>query len=237
MHTEIEIIALAGRSARVRSVGGLAARVTGPDTIHLISTAATPLGGDSIVIRVVVQAGAALHLRTVAATIALPARDRPDSTTEWHLDVAEGARLHVDPEPMIVAGGAAHRTTTTVVAHPDSTVIVAEHAQLGRAAESPEMHARARWSGAVRVDVGGAPVLRHRLELGTPGGGGHRAVGSVFRFPDERSAAVSPIAYAARLELARPQGIPGSTLTSALDATIARARRHCDELELDDVRI
>ncbi|MFW0796873.1 urease accessory protein UreD [Gordonia sp. CPCC 205515] len=236
MQTEIDIVAPAGRSARVAAVGGLAARQTGPNAIHLISTAATPLGGDSIVIRVVVEAGATLHLRTVAATIALPARDRLDSTTEWHIDVAEGARLHVDPEPTIVAGGAQHGSTTTVTAHRDSTVIIAEHAQLGRAEESFAVRTRARWSGALRVDIGGLPILRHRLTLGDPAGGGHRAVSSVFRFPDERPATVSPVAYAARLELTRPHDIPGSTLTTALDSSTTRARGLCDDLELDVAR-
>ncbi|MGV9712026.1 urease accessory protein UreD [Gordonia sp. NPDC003424] len=232
MRTEVEIVARPDRSPRVAAAGGLAARQTGPNTIHLISTAATPLGGDSIVLHVTVKAGAVLHLRTVAATIALPARDRWDSTTEWFVDVAEGGRLHLDPEPTIVAGGAEHRADTTVTAHPDSTVIIAEHVQLGRAEEAPDVRARARWASALRVDVGAAPVLRHRLALGAPDGSGHRALSSVFRFPDDRPGEVSPVAYAARLELARPDAVPGSTLTTALDTSAARTRQLCDDLDL-----
>ncbi len=46
--------------ARTSNVaGGVAARRTGADTVHLVSTAATPLGGDAIHLRVVVEAGCA----------------------------------------------------------------------------------------------------------------------------------------------------------------------------------
>ncbi|MGC4963333.1 urease accessory protein UreD [Gordonia sp. DT101] len=234
MHTEIEIVARCGRSPRVAATGGLALRRTGPESAHLISTAATPLGGDTIAVRVTVEAGAVLHLRTVAATIALPSAERIDSSSEWFIQVADGGRLHLDPEPIVVAGGAHHRTSTSVVAHPDATVIIAEHAQLGRVTELPEHIARARWEGSLRVDIGGGPVLRHRLALG---GTGHRAVSSVFRYPDTRPADVSPDAYAARLELARPPGVNGATLTTALAPTTTRARTSCDELDLAPVAL
>ncbi len=210
----------------------MAVRQTGPSSLHLIGTAATPLGGDSITVRVVVEAGATLHLETVAATIALPSRERLDSRMDWWLEVGAGARLYVDPEPTIVAAGAEHRTDTKVIAAPDATVIVAEYAQLGRGTETQEHAARARWQGGLHVDVAGAPVLRHRLALEGLRGVGHRAVGSVFRYPDERAADVSPTAYATRLELARPAGVAGSTLTTAVTGSATAARAVCDELDL-----
>ncbi|MFW0785040.1 urease accessory protein UreD [Gordonia sp. CPCC 206044] len=236
MHTEVEIVAVPGRSPRTRSIGGLAVRQTGPDTVHLIGTAATPLGGDTISVRVSVAAGAALTIRTVAATIALPARERLDSRMDWHIDVGDGARLRVDPEPTIVAGGAHHHTATHVTAHPDATVVIAEHAQLGRAEETPEHLTRAQWDGALHIDIGGTPLLRHRLALGGPERT-HGAVGSVFRYPDTRPAEVSATAYATRLDLARPAGVAGSTLTTALAATAAAARALCDEIELTSVSV
>ncbi|NDZ95582.1 urease accessory protein UreD [Streptomyces sp. SID6673] len=229
MHTEIEIVARRGRSPRVTASGGLALRRTGPESAHLISTAATPLGGDTIAVCVSVEAGAVLHLRTVAATIALPSADRVDSSSAWTIEVADGGRLYLDPEPIVVAGGAHHRTTTRVVAHPDATVIIAEHAQLGRLTELPEHVVRARWEGSLSVDIGGGPVLRHRLALG---GTGHRAASSVFRYPDSRPSEVSADAYAARLELARPPGANGATLTTSLAPTTTRARTLCDDLDL-----
>lgn len=240
MRTEVEIVARARRSPRVRAVGGLAVRETGSSSAHLISTAATPLGGDSIEIRVRLEPGATLHLRTVAAAIALPSAHRPDSSTLWFIDVGDGARLYLNPEPTVVAGGAEHHTSTTVTAHPDATVIIGEHAQLGRAIESPANHARARWRGSLRVDLDGVPMLRHAVTLGEPARGpklsgdasSHRALSSVFRYPDDRSAEVSATGYAARLELVPPPGAHGATLTTALAATAAGARRYCDDLDL-----
>ena len=56
MHSEVLIVAAAGRLPRIEYRGGLAARATLPDTVHLVSAAATPLGGDTISVRVVVPA-------------------------------------------------------------------------------------------------------------------------------------------------------------------------------------
>ncbi len=74
--------------------------------MHLVSSAATPLGGDTIAIRVVVEPGARLTVRTVAATIALPGATTVESHATWELEVA-GA-LDLDPEPTIVAATSRH---------------------------------------------------------------------------------------------------------------------------------
>ena len=55
-------------------MGGIAARATEPNTVHLVSTAATPLGGDTIAVRVVVEPVRALRVRSAAATVTLPGR-------------------------------------------------------------------------------------------------------------------------------------------------------------------
>ncbi|MEE4024606.1 urease accessory protein UreD [Gordonia sp. PKS22-38] len=232
MHTEIDIVARPGRSPRVHAVGGLAVRQTAAQTVHLISTAATPLGGDSIMVRVRVEDGAVLHLKTVAATLALPALDRLDSRMDWVIEVGAGARLHLDPQPTVVAGGAEHHTFTTVSADPESTLTIAEHAQLGRSAERVEHRARARWQGALHVDIGTSRMLRHRLVLGGPATSGHRAVSSVLRYPDARPAAVSADAYAGRLELARPDGVGPATLTTALGASAHQTSTLTDDLDV-----
>lgn len=229
MRTEVLIRAIPGRSAQVRAAGGLAVRQTGPTTVHLIGTAHTPLGGDEIGIRIEVAAGAVLHVRTVAATIALPARDIIDSTSRWDISVADGGRLLLEPEPMIVAGGARHSSTTVIDAGADSTVVVHEHAQLGRATEDPAHASRARWDGALHIDIGGVAALRHRVAL-TGGHLGDRipgnAVSSVFSYPDTRPEAVSPNATAARLRLTAD-----ATLTTAIADTASAARRLCEDLE------
>ena len=65
MRTRVEIVAERGRRFRHQAAGGLAVRQTGSQAAHLIGTAATPLGGDDIEIRVVVEAGAHLDLGSV----------------------------------------------------------------------------------------------------------------------------------------------------------------------------
>ena len=66
-----------------RMRGGVAGRRTDPDTVHLVSAAATPLGGDTISIRVVVEAGARLRVRTAAATVAMPGATTTESHALW----------------------------------------------------------------------------------------------------------------------------------------------------------
>ena len=48
MRSDVLIVAHRDRAPRIECAGGLAARRTEPDTVHLVSAAATPLGGDAI---------------------------------------------------------------------------------------------------------------------------------------------------------------------------------------------
>ena len=75
-----------------------------------MSAAATPLGGDAIHIRVVVEAGRRLRVRTVAATVTLPGPATPESHAFWTLEVA--GELDIDPQPTIVAATSRHFTST-----------------------------------------------------------------------------------------------------------------------------
>src|SRR5262245_2404397 len=88
LRTEVRIVAAVGTLPEIHASGGLAVRRTGPDTVHLIGTAATPLGGDELDIEIVVAAGARLVVRSVAATIALPSVATPLSLAYWRFDVA-----------------------------------------------------------------------------------------------------------------------------------------------------
>ncbi|WP_072801746.1 urease accessory protein UreD [Rhodococcoides yunnanense] len=209
MRTELTIEASADRSPRIRSVGGLSGRLTGPDTVHMIGTAATPLGGDEMSIRIVVGAGARLTVRSVAASVALPGGAEVESSAEWLFVVDEGGVLVFDPEPMIVAGNAVHRTLTDIAFAADATVDYRERVQIGRAGE----HA-GRWHGTMRTDIGGVPHLRHRVELGA-GTVGHDAISapmalcSSVMFPDTRVAAAVG-SSAVRMPLAG-----GGTLTTS----------------------
>ncbi|MFF2549885.1 urease accessory protein UreD [Nocardia sp. NPDC058058] len=196
MRTELRIDAAAGELPRIHAVGGLAARLTGPDTVHLIGTAATPLGGDELDIRITVGAGARLSVRSVAATIALPGRTTPKSFAHWHFEVAADGELDFDPEPTVVAGGAEHETLSTVRLEDGARLRLRERVQVGRIGED-----HGYWSGELNADIGDVPLLRHRLDLGAEACtddalSGPRALESILTYPDSRSAEFTGVAAA-----------------------------------------
>ncbi|MFC4128731.1 urease accessory protein UreD [Nocardia rhizosphaerae] len=215
MRTELSIVAAPGRLPRIEAAGGLAGRHTGPDTVHLIGTAATPLGGDELDIRIVVRPGARLTVRSVAATIALPSTLTPLSTAHWDVEVGEGGVLDFDPEPTIVAGGAVHHTVTTVRLAGDARLRLRERVQLGRSGED-----EGGWRGDLVADLGAVPLLRHRLELGAGSCTDDRlraprALDSELRYPDDRPAWTGGI-DAVRLPLAA-----GGTLATRTGARLS----------------
>lgn len=199
MRTEVRIVAAVGTLPEIHASGGLAARRTGPDTVHLIGTAATPLGGDELDIEIVVGAGARLVVRSVAATIALPSTHTPLSLAHWHFDVA--GELDFDPEPTIVAGGAHHHAVTEVRLTPDARLRLRERVQIGRTGEDD-----GGWRGDLIADIGALPLLRHRLELGADSAtddnlAAPRALDSALVYPDDRPVETDGL-VAARLPLA-----------------------------------
>jgi len=184
MLSEVLIVASPGRGPRIECVGGLAARRTEADTVHLVSAAATPLGGDTISVRVIVEPGARLRLRSAAATVALPGAANLESRATWHLEVA--GELDLDPQPTIIAGSSRHVTSIRLALHGKSTARLRERAQIGRSFEREGF-----WSGTLHADVDGAPLLRHRVELGTAAVaddelGAPRACVSELRYPETR---------------------------------------------------
>ncbi|MBJ8348480.1 urease accessory protein UreD [Antrihabitans sp. YC2-6] len=193
MRSCLRIVAEKGRLPRITAHGALAARVTGPETVHLIGAAATPLGGDVIEVQVSVAAGARLVLRTVAASIALPGSSTVVSHSEWRFDVADGATLDVDPEPTIIAAAAEHHAKTIVQLTESSVVRIRERAQIGRAGEG-----EGRWSATLAADLAGRPLVRHRLEIGAGSPGDdvisapRAAVGELV-YPDIRPSEVRGI--------------------------------------------
>lgn len=217
MHTELYIEASADRGPRIRAVGGLSARITSPDTVHMIGTAATPLGGDSIVVRIVVGAGARLTVRSVAATLAMPGPVVCESTSEWVFEVAADAHLVFEPEPMVIAADAVHASHTRVCSTSSSKIEVCERVQIGRHED-----ARGCWSGRMTVDVDGRPLLRHRVELGS-GSIGHDqleaslALSSRLTYPDDRGPDVDPSQRRVRVPLAG-----GGSLTTVTGSLLSR---------------
>jgi urease accessory protein len=160
MRTDVLLVARPGRGPHIECTGGLTARRTGADTVHLLSAAAIPLGGDTIAVRVVVEPGARLRVRSVAATVVLPSVATAESHSTWDLDVH--GELDVDPEPTVIAGGSRHLALTRVRLGGAGRARLRERIQIGRHGERDGY-----WTGSLHADVDGAPLLRHRVELGT----------------------------------------------------------------------
>jgi urease accessory protein len=159
MRSDVLIVARRDRRPRIESQGGLAARETEPDTVHLVSAAATPLGGDSVCVRIVVEPGALLRVRTAAATMTLPGPTTLESHAIWTLEVA--GELDVDPQPTVVAAASRHFTSTHLAMDGSSRVRLRERVQIGRSGERQGF-----WSGSLHADVEGSALLRHRIEMG-----------------------------------------------------------------------
>lgn len=159
MRSDVLIVARPGRRPRIECRGGIAGRDTGDDTVHLISSAATPLGGDLIAVHIVVEPGARLRLRSAAATVALPGAADRQSHACWTVETA--GVCDIDLEPTVVAADARHNSEVRVTIHDDASLRLRERVQIGRAGE-----AQGKWSGLLYADLDATPLLRHRVEMG-----------------------------------------------------------------------
>jgi len=159
MRSHVLVVAYPDRLPRVECGGAVAARRTASDTVHLVSAAATPLGGDTIDFRIVVDPGARLKLRSAAASVALPGANTTTSHTRWAVDVF--GSLDIDLEPTVVAADARHLSSGTLTLHGDAEVRFRERVQIGRCNEREGF-----WSGSLHADRDDRPLLRHRVELG-----------------------------------------------------------------------
>ncbi|MDT5016673.1 MAG: urease accessory protein [Mycobacterium sp.] len=205
MRSDVLIVAQHDRRPRIECAGGLAARNTDRDTVHLVSAAATPLGGDTLHVRVVVEPGARLRVRTAAATVTLPGSTTRESHAIWTLEVA--GDLDLDPQPTIVAGTSRHFTSTRLDATGSARIRLCERIQIGRSGEQQGF-----WSGSLHADVDGSALLRHRIELGTGSVadddiGAPMACISELNYPDSDAATAGmPLALAAGGSLSTWQG-------------------------------
>jgi urease accessory protein len=204
---------------RARAGGHFAVRETAPGVVHLVGTAAGPLGGDEVEVRVRVGAGARLAVRSVAATLVYPARDVATSAVRVVAEVAAGGHLDLAPEPTIVCAGAELTATTRVALEGSATLRLLEEVVLGRANEAP-----GRWRGRTVVTRDGVPLLSHTLRsdvLGAGPGEPARAVVTLLEVDAARPAA-TPRTHGSAVAL--PLAAPGAVLTTAFAADLATAR-------------
>lgn len=222
MRTEVEIVARPGPGGRtvlpvLRASGALAVRATGPGSVHLVGTAAGPLGGDSVAVTITVEAGARLRLRSAAASVVLPSATGGPSGTTFALDVA-GA-LDLGLEPTVVTARATHVATTTARLGPEGRLRLVERVVLGRAGEGP-----GRWTGTVRAERDGRPLLHTTQELG-PGGAGWAHPFTPRAYATELvldGSTVDPAVGPDSVRLPLPGGWTATAWAGHLDAALAR---------------
>ena len=206
----------------VRASGQLAVRRTGPCSVHLVATAFGPLGGDDAEIRLVVEEGASLAVHSVAAAVALPARDRTAPSVQ-RIDATVGGALDLRLEPTVVAVGAHHRADLRVELGPDGTLDALDRVLLGRTGEEP-----GRWTGTTRIERSGHPLLHTTVGLG-PGEPAWlppvapRAYASAVHIGDEKTE-VATGDDAVRLPL------PGGWVTTAWGAELHRVAAAAEKL-------
>ncbi|GAA1262653.1 urease accessory protein UreD [Saccharothrix xinjiangensis] len=190
--------------------------------VHLVSSVTAPLGGDDLELDVLVEPGAALVLRGVAATLALPGRHGTPSRSLVRVELGEDASLEHLPEPTVVTARARHEAVFRAE--------LAEGARL-RAKEVLVLGRRDEPAGSLvtTLDVRrGGTLVKQTCGLGVPevdrgaaGLAGRRVLGSELLCWGEDPAAAVSGQWWSLVPLAR-----GGSLTTALgdDAvTVARA--------------
>lgn len=215
MKAHARIVAVANRAgatvlAELRGEAPLLPRVTGVRggaiaEVHLVGGAAGPLGGDELFLDIDVGPGAALVLRTVAATVALPGPHGEQSLTTTRVSIAAGGRLAFLPEPVVAATGCDHRMLSIVELHEGARLLWREEVVAGRHGEAP-----GQLRQDTRIRYAGSTVLAQELIVGPEWSSpaiadASRTAGNlVVVAPGEPPAAAAVVEGAARMPLPGP---------------------------------
>ena len=109
---------------------------------------------------VFVEEGATLHVRSVAAAVALP-RGSGGQTSAQRIRATVDGRLDLQLEPTVVTARAHHIAEVTALLGADGELTATEQVLLGRWGEDP-----GRWTGTIRIERAGRPVLATTVGLG-----------------------------------------------------------------------
>jgi urease accessory protein len=178
--------------------------VRGEPVVHLVNSAASPLGGDELTLTVRVGPHACLTLTGIAATVALPGPHGEKSRTTVHLELDEGATVDYLPEPTVITRRARHESVLMVTLARDAHLRTRETLVLGRANEPP-----GELTTALHVTREGRPVLRQQLTVSKETLLGNRVLATELSTADTRETASGE--WWSRTRLAA-----GGTLTTAL---------------------
>ncbi|WP_314219491.1 urease accessory protein UreD [Streptomyces zaehneri] len=228
----------------LESDGPLALRrtrsTTGEARVMLVGAMSGPLGGDRFAVEADVGSGARLHVRSAAATIALPGQAKDEAHYDVRLTVADGGELRWLPEQLISAKGSDLFVTTRAELGADARLVLREEQVLGRVGEEP-----GRLTSRLAVRVAGRVVLDQELACGPGAPGGwdgpavlaeYRAVGQLVvvrpEFREAPTQARSIGEHARVMPLAGP-----AALVTAVAPDALRLRRALDEALADvDIR-
>jgi urease accessory protein len=144
----------------LRSEPPLALRAAS-DAVYLVSTSASPVGGDDVMLDVDVASGSSCTVRATAASIALPGVADDESYWTARVRIGRNARLHWRPEPLVAAARCRHVAAAYVDIAPGAIVTWRDELVLGRAGEEP-----GRCTTRFHVDRDGLPLVRHDIAVG-----------------------------------------------------------------------
>lgn len=139
-------------------------KVADPDgvaVVRLVESAATPLAGDQLDLRVRVGAGARLRLIGTGATLALPGPTRDHSQATVHIEVERDGTIDYLPDETIISAHADHRAEMRIDLAEGARARCREVLVLGRFGERP-----GRLTTTTHVCRDGTPLLRQRLTIG-----------------------------------------------------------------------
>ncbi|GAB3461737.1 urease accessory protein UreD [Actinophytocola sediminis] len=137
------------------------ARANGSTLVHVVGSAAGPLGGDELDLTVHVGQDATLRLVGVAATVLLPGQHDAPSRSTVRFELAPGARVDYLPEPTVITARADHEAILVATLAGDARLRTREVLVLGRADERP-----GALTTRTSVTRDGHPVLRQHLRVG-----------------------------------------------------------------------
>jgi urease accessory protein len=190
--------------------------VRGEPVVHLVNSAASPLGGDELELTVRVGPGACLRLTGIAATVALPGPGEKSRSTV-HVELGEDAILSYLPEPTVITARANHEAVLQATLGAGAVLHYREILVLGRTGERP-----GQLTTALHATREGRPLLRQQLTIGDQSIAtlaGHRVLATELHL-DDTSPDPTSGEWWSRTPLAA-----GGTLTTALANDAVTAQR------------
>lgn len=194
MRSHAAVVVDGERCTTLRSDPPLTLRET-PGAVHMVGSAAGPVGGDDLQLDVELKAGTSLTMRSVAAQLLFPGPSGRTSHARVRVGVGAGAALAWLPEPVVLVKGADHHSETTITMAGDASVVWCDVTVLGRHAEvTGSLRQR------LRVERNGGALLCTETRLGpawphadgAAGVGDHRVVATILVI-GRRAPTVSPM--------------------------------------------